>query len=290
MTRLNLRLSYLVKPTGVAALACSLLLACGSAAPPAASGAAKTWQSPVADMPAPQWVDTVVGRIAVRALGQGPQTFVLWPSILADHGMYAAQIEAWKNRYRLVVIDGPGHGASGAAPGPFSMQQCAQAVVQVLDHLQVSQPVVLVGTSWGGLVAGEFAIHYPTRTRAAVLLNTPVFKENSASFGDHFVSWGARWIHHTQLYSNGVAKAFFQPSTRDAGGPVLAHFHAHIHNANGQAMQGAVHSVLIGREALAPRMHLMVAPTLVVAGSFDSMYPLGRAARSGKPFAQRPLC
>jgi 3-oxoadipate enol-lactonase len=273
-----------------AAVSGSFLWACSSAVPPVVDSPAQAWPSPVANMPAPRWVDTAVGRIAVRELGRGEHTLVLWPSILADHGMYASQIEAWRNTYRLILIDGPGHGASGPAPGPFSMQACAQALAQVLDSRPDSSrrndAVVVVGTSWGGLVAGEFAISYPARTRAAVLLNTPAFKPDEASFADHFVSWGARWINHTQLYSNGVARAFFQAATREAGGPVLAHFHAHIQNANGQAMQQAVHSVLIGRQALAPRMSQIKAPTLVLAGSFDGMYPIAALRQAAAQLPQ----
>jgi len=72
-----------------------------------------------------------------------------------------------------VVIDGPGHGGSG--PGRFSMADGGQALAQVLDALGIGQPLVIVGTSWGGLVGGAFALDQPRRTRALVMLNTPVF-------------------------------------------------------------------------------------------------------------------
>ena len=55
----------------------------------------------VADMPAPRLVATAVGRIAVHDVGQGPLTLELWPSILANHGIHAEQIAAWRSRYRL---------------------------------------------------------------------------------------------------------------------------------------------------------------------------------------------
>jgi pimeloyl-ACP methyl ester carboxylesterase len=110
---------------------------------------------------------------------------VLWPSILADHRIYRAPIEAWRGRHRLVVIDGPGHGDSGPAPGPFTMAQCGQALGEVLDALGITQPVVVIGTSWGGLVAGEFALAQPKRTLAVVMLNTPVIMNWSPNCGHH---------------------------------------------------------------------------------------------------------
>ncbi len=81
-------------------------------------------------------VPTNVGCLAVYDTGvpsrpdASTQVLVLWPSVLADHHIYDAQVAALRERYRLILIDGPGHGASGAANGTFSMARCADAVVQ----------------------------------------------------------------------------------------------------------------------------------------------------------------
>jgi pimeloyl-ACP methyl ester carboxylesterase len=200
---------------------------------------------------------------------------VLWPSILSDHRIYRAQIEAWRGRHRLVVVDGPGHGDSGPAPGPFTMADCGEALREVLDALGIDRPVVVVGTSWGGLVAGEFALARPQRTRAVVMLNTPVYTAPSGPrFGDRFVAWGARWIHGTGLYRDGVARAFLLPATRERGGTTLDDFHRHLREADGAALARSVRAVLIEREPLAPRMRDIAAPTLFIAGRHDEMYPL----------------
>lgn len=223
-------------------------------------------------------VPTRVGRLAVTDIapaGVSEEIMVFWPSILANRRIYDRQIEAFRSRHRLVLIDGPGHGESGPAPSPFSMYDCGQAVIEVLDSLKIVQPVVFVGTSWGGLVAGEFALTEPRRTRALVMLNTPVqTKPSGPSLGDRFVVWGARWIHKTSIYRNGVAKAFFLPRTRKGMGLLLKEFHQHLLEANGTALEQAVKAVLIEREALAPRMKQITVPTLFIAGRYDEMYPV----------------
>jgi len=74
------------------------------------------------------------------------------------------------------------------------MHDCGQALGQVLDSLTISEPVVVVGTSWGGLVAGEFALAHQRRILALVMLNTPVIKAPEVpSLSDRFMVWGARW-------------------------------------------------------------------------------------------------
>ena len=229
-------------------------------------------------LPSSRQVLTRVGALAVRDTGpagtQG-QTIVLWPSILADYRIYRHQVQAWKGRHRIIAIDGPGHGYSGRSPGAFSMHDCGQALGEVLDALTIFEPVVVIGTSWGGLVAGEFALSQPSRTRALVMLNTPVIKApDGPSLRDRFVVWGARWIHASAAYRNGVAKAFFLPATIERGGVAQGDFHHHLRQADGAALAQAVRSVLIDREPLADRMKGIKAPTLFVAGRQDAMYPV----------------
>lgn len=237
-------------------------------------------------LPPARLVSTCVGTLAVRDAGQAKiqgQTIVLWPSILADYRIYRHQVQAWKGRHRIIAIDGPGHGDSGRSPGAFSMNDCSQALGEVLDALTLSEPVVVVGTSWGGLVAGEFALLQPKRTLAVVMLNTPVIKaRDGPSLSDRFVVWGARWIHSTAAYRNGVAKAFFLPATIERGGVIQEEFHKHLRQADGAALSQAVRSVLIDREPLADRMNGIKAPTLFVAGRQDSMYPVDALKRASE--------
>ncbi|HUC42166.1 MAG TPA: alpha/beta fold hydrolase [Candidatus Micrarchaeaceae archaeon] len=224
-------------------------------------------------------IRTNLGRLDVYDTGAPPRpagsthVLVFWHSILADHHIYDAQVAALRERHRLILIDGPAHGASGAPIGGFSMAQCAQAQEQVLDALGIAQPVICIGTSWGGLVAGEFALHYPHRTRAIVMLSPPVFR-SSARLRDGFVAWGARWLSGTNVYVNGVAKGYFMPGTRERETDFMARFRHHIRDIGGKALAQVVRSVLLDREDLSARLRNIVAPTLFVAGTYDTMCPI----------------
>jgi len=229
-----------------------------------------------AGLPPARRIDTAVGSLAVidSAAGESGETIVLWPSILADHHIYQGPIASWREKHRLVIIDGPGHGDSGPAPAPFTMKQCGEAVAEILYQLDISTPVIFIGCSWGGLVAGEFAIDQPSRTKAVVMMNTPVHNDqHGLKLGDRFVVWGARWLHKTRVYQEGVARSFFLPKTRQRGGPLMEAFRQHLQHANGGALALSVRSVMLEREPLAQRMPKIKSPTLFIAGRFDAMYP-----------------
>src|SRR5215469_14326060 len=87
-------------------------------------------------------VDTILGSLYVDGQGQPDEpTALLWPSLFTDHRMWRHQIGPLREAgWRTLALDPPGHGRS---PGPgrgFTMDECAQAAVQVLDAAGVRAP------------------------------------------------------------------------------------------------------------------------------------------------------
>jgi 3-oxoadipate enol-lactonase len=71
----------------------------------------------------------------------------------------------------VLAYDTRGHGRSSRVPGPFSMEQFAQDLAQLMDH--VGWPSALIaGCSMGGGVAQAFGGLYPERTAALGLIDT----------------------------------------------------------------------------------------------------------------------
>jgi 3-oxoadipate enol-lactonase len=233
--------------------------------------------SPISALGAPTMTQTSLGRLAVWDIGtpSAEPAVVLWPSIFTDHAIYASLVTHWRGQRRVILIDGPGHGASeGPKEKTFTMQACAVAMKEILDSKAI-QSAVVGGTSWGGLVAGEFAILYPQTTRGVVMMNTPFFTApDGPALADKLITWGSGTILNTSLFTNGVARAFFLPATRDAGGFTMNHFHASLHRSDAKALSTAIRSVLIERIALADRLPEIKAPALVIAGLQDDMYPM----------------
>ena len=78
---------------------------------------------------------------------------------------------ALSERYRVIAIDRPGYGYTGR-PRDRIWTPGAQAdlVRGVLDHLGIEKPVVL-GHSWGAIVALALGLDHPDRIRGLLLLS-----------------------------------------------------------------------------------------------------------------------
>ena len=74
-------------------------------------------------------------------------------------------------RFRVVVFDNRGIGASDVPAGPYSASQMASDVVAVLDSAGIERTHV-VATSLGGMIAQELAIGSPARVDRLVLVST----------------------------------------------------------------------------------------------------------------------
>jgi len=86
-----------------------------------------------------------------------------------DHHMFDDQVKAFAGEYRLLVWDARGHGRSRPISSSFILEDCADDLVAVLDHLKI-QRAVLIGQSMGGYIAQQVYLRHPERVRAMVII------------------------------------------------------------------------------------------------------------------------
>lgn len=85
--------------------------------------------------------------------------------------MWAPQVEALREDYRVIRLDWRGFGGSAPPDSTLTMELAADDVRALLEHLGVRQ-AVLVGLSMGGYAAFAFYRKYREFVRALVLADT----------------------------------------------------------------------------------------------------------------------
>ncbi|SCW72892.1 3-oxoadipate enol-lactonase [Sphingobium faniae] len=114
-------------------------------------------------------------RLAYRFDGpDGAPVLMLSNSLGTDMDMWAPQMEAWMQRFRVLRYDSRGHGDSDSPPGAYSMDRLGRDVVELLDALGIER-VHFCGLSKGGMVGQWLAVHAPERLDRLVLANTSAY-------------------------------------------------------------------------------------------------------------------
>ena len=96
---------------------------------------------------------------------------VLSNSLGTDLGMWAAQMPALTERFRVLRFDTRGHGKSLVSEGCYSIEQLGGDVLALLDALDIAK-ASFCGLSMGGLIGQWLAINAPERIERLVLCNT----------------------------------------------------------------------------------------------------------------------
>jgi pimeloyl-ACP methyl ester carboxylesterase len=130
------------------------------------------------------FINTSHGTLAVEEHGHGDTPVVLIHGNSSCRVVFRHQLEApFAQRYRMIAFDLPGHGQSGNASHPhkaYTLPGLAEAILELLDALNVSEPIVF-GWSLGGHIAIELLARYP-RMRALLLSGAPpVGRSNGAN-------------------------------------------------------------------------------------------------------------
>jgi pimeloyl-ACP methyl ester carboxylesterase len=117
-------------------------------------------------------METIINGIRMRYddVGSGPALLLIHAFPLSG-AMWRPQLEALQAQYRLIVPDLRGFGGSDAPPGPYTMDQQADDLAALLDHVGLAQ-ATLCGLSMGGYIAMAFMRRHAARARALILADT----------------------------------------------------------------------------------------------------------------------
>lgn len=148
--------------------------------------------------------ETVAGTKLHLRVTDGPSGA---PTIIVLHGGPGADfrslqgLDALSDSYRLVYYDQRGAGLSErVAPAALSLSGYIDELDAVIDLMSPETPPILIGHSWGAILATAYLGQFPERVRHAVLME-PGFLDNAGY---------QSWKEESQTYMSGL------PYWRDA--------------------------------------------------------------------------
>ena len=109
-------------------------------------------------------------KIYYETYGSGTPIMIL-NGIMMSCASWKEFIEPFSAYNQLILVDMLDQGRSDKMDGPFSQALQVEVIKELLDQLEIEK-VNLVGISYGGEVAQQFAIKYGNRLDKLVLFNT----------------------------------------------------------------------------------------------------------------------
>jgi pimeloyl-ACP methyl ester carboxylesterase len=113
-------------------------------------------------------------KLYYEIYGQGPETTVFLPPWAIVHSrVYKAQLPYFSERFRCIAYDGRGNGKSDrpADVAAYSLDNYVADALAVMDASNAGKAIV-IGLSFGGMLASVLAAHHPERVKAAILVGT----------------------------------------------------------------------------------------------------------------------
>ena len=108
-------------------------------------------------------------RIGYRRAGRGP-TLLLLHGIAGSSRTWLPAMQLLQRDFTVLAPDFFGHGESAKPPGDYSLGNLAASVRDLLHLLEIER-VTVIGQSYGGGVALQFAYQFPERCERLVLVD-----------------------------------------------------------------------------------------------------------------------
>jgi pimeloyl-ACP methyl ester carboxylesterase len=227
------------------------------------------------------YANTPDGQIHYATAGQGKPILLLHQTP-RSWDEYRDVLPIIGNRYRAIAMDTIGFGDSYRPLQEHSIELYAQGVIQFLDVLALER-VHLVGHHTGGVIAVEVAASYPERVDKLILSSTPFVdaadreRRKSRPPIDE-VQFKPDGSHLTELWQRRMP---FYPNDRS---DILTRFVLDALKVTDRMEEG--HRA-VNIYKMEDRVHLIEAPTLVLAGtddpfSYPRMKPLAENIKNSK--------
>lgn len=225
-----------------------------------------------------QWVEALGHRVRV-CVRPGDRTGTGVPLVMCNGigvslEVFEPFVDALPPELEVVSFDVPGVGGSPLPSVPYSYAGLALLLGRVLDKLGYRR-VDMLGVSWGGGLAQQFAFQNPRRCRRLVLVSTGTGVCMVPARPGVLRLMATPRRHRDPAYAKAIAPDLYGGALRKNPDLVeeVIHRRTRIGPPRGYALQVAA---LMAWSSL-PALRLIRQPTLIMAGTDDPLIPVVNA-------------
>ena len=189
--------------------------------------------------------------------------------------MWTAQEAALAPSYRVVTIDLRGHGESDAPLWHYSLDQTADDVRALLDHLAIRQ-AVFVGLSMGGYLLFALYRKYADRIRAMVLADTKAQEDSPEGKAGRFQMAQVAYTKGPSAIADIMIPKLLSPATIRTRPEIVQHVRRMIEGNQISGIAGDL-MAMAERPDSRPLLRQITCPTQIIVGELDQATPLADA-------------
>jgi 3-oxoadipate enol-lactonase len=201
--------------------------------------------------------------------GSGKETIIFSHGLLWSGAMFAKQVAALKDRYRVITYDHRGQGQTEVTENGYDMDTLTNDAVELIKALNAA-PCHFAGLSMGGFVAMRLAIRHPELLKSIILMETsadPEPEENRPKY--RILGFIERYISIKLVSGRAMNIMFGKTFLNDPNrASERAEWKRRMESGNRVGVYRALDAV-ITRQGVYEQLGKINLPTLVMVGEED---------------------
>lgn len=188
-----------------------------------------------------------------------------------NRNMWAPQVQALSRQHRVITVDLRGHGESDAPLWRYTMEQFADDLTGVLDHLSIQQ-AVMAGLSMGGYILFAFYRKYATRVNALILSDTRAQPDTDEGRAGRFNMAQSAYTQGSGAIADVMLSKLLCPASLHTRPELVQQVRGMITAMTLGGMAGDLMG-MADRPDSVPLLSTIACPTLIIVGELDLATP-----------------
>ena len=211
-------------------------------------------------------------KLNVLERGSGGIPILFVHGFPLDHTMWRRQIDFFQEHERVIVPDLRGFGRSDVSTGTMTMEQYADDLAEMLEAMNVQEPVIFCGLSMGGYIGWQFWKRHRRRLRALVQCDTRAVADTPEASANRLKVAGRVVTEGTAFLAEAMLPKLFSPVTVKEQPEMVEAMRQVMLNAPPEGVAAASRGMAV-REDFTAQLEKIDVPTLIVVGDHDEIAP-----------------